>query len=114
MYKPLSELTGGNVHTQFTEKVIRSPIPVVVEFFKNNSGTSFLVDSILTEFVEPLQTKAMFYKVNIDKHQLFNELYHLNDQPSVLLFRKGFVRGYLAGPFSRTKFIANIIHNLED
>ncbi|AYB32801.1 thioredoxin family protein [Chryseolinea soli] len=114
MYKPLSELTGGNVHTQFTEKVIRSPLPVVVEFFKNNSGTSFLVDSILAEFVEPLQEKAVFYKVNIDKHQLFNELYHLNDLPSVLLFRKGSIRGYLAGPFSRTKFISNIINNLDE
>ncbi|HEY5747080.1 MAG TPA: thioredoxin domain-containing protein [Chryseolinea sp.] len=114
MYKPLSELTGGNVHTQFTEKVIRSPLPVVVEFFKNNSGTSFLVDSILAEFVEPLQEKAIFYKVNIDKHQLFNELYHLNDLPSVLLFRKGSIRGYLAGPFSRTKFISSIINNLDE
>lgn len=106
----LTALEGTDTLAIFQEKVLRADVPVIVEFHKSNSASTFLIDSIIMEVTSALPQPVIFMKVNVDVHRKVLEVFHIQETPTVLLFMKGSIRGCLTGAFSRRSFISNIIN----
>jgi thioredoxin 1 len=102
------QITGSDIEIQFAEKVLLSKEPVLVEFYKNYSGLSFLAESLLQEFTDDFKDKVLFYKVNLDEHPFFELTYSILEIPTILLFKDGTVSGSVSGPFSKSLLVAAI------
>ena len=104
----ISQITGSDIEIQFAEKVLLSKAPVLVEFYQNHSGLSFLAESLLQEFTDDFKDKLLFYKINVDDHPFFKMVYCIGEIPTVLLFKDGTVLGCVSGPFSKSLLEASI------
>lgn len=105
-------LEGNNLDVLFNEKVIQAGAPVIVEFYRTNSGSSFLVHDIIYKFQRYYGDKFHFYRINIDEHSYFEQLYGIQEIPTILLFINGTIRGYITGTFSSEKFKEYILDNI--
>lgn len=104
----IHQMTGSDIEIQFAEKVLLAKEPVLVEFYRNHSGLSFLAESLLQEFTDDFKDKVLFYKVNLDEYPFFELTYCISEIPTILLFKDGTVSGSVSGPFSKTLLIAAI------
>jgi len=101
-FMSIPQITGSDIEIQFAEKVLLSHAPVLVEFYQNHSGLSFLAESLLQEFADDFKDKLLFYKINVDEHPFFKLVYCMAEIPTVLLFKGGTVMGSVSGPFSKS------------
>jgi thioredoxin 1 len=90
-------LTDGN----FSEQVLKSATPVVVDFWAEWCGPCKMLAPVLDELAGEYDGKVKIGKVNIDEFQQLAINYGINSIPTLLFFKNGQVADQVIGMRSK-------------
>lgn len=88
MTKELKKVIALNA-TQWSEKVLNSDIPVLVDFWAEWCGPCRMVGPIVEQLAQSLEGKVKVSKLNVDQNQEIAMKYNIQSIPSLVLFKNG-------------------------
>jgi thioredoxin 1 len=88
----------------FEQEVLKSEIPVLVDFWATWCGPCRMMSPILDELSEELAGKLKICKVDTDENQEIASTYHIQSIPNMKLFKKGEVVKEFIGSRSKGAF----------
>jgi thioredoxin 1 len=100
----LLTLTEGN----FNDEVIRSPVPVLVDFWAEWCGPCKMISPILEEIAQEYDGRLKIGKVNIDEQQGLASQHGIRAIPTLLVFKNGEVADQIVGLRSKRDLKANL------
>jgi thioredoxin 1 len=71
------------------DSIIKSEIPVLVDFFADWCGPCKVLGPILEQVKEELRAEVKIIKIDVDKNQLLASKYQVRGVPTMLLFKNG-------------------------
>jgi thioredoxin 1 len=93
---------------EFKNKVLINPLPCIVYFKAEWSGTSQITEPAFTELSNTYKRLINFFTADIDKEKELKEMYGIMEIPTILFFIKGEVTDYMSGLFSKNQMVAKI------
>jgi len=81
----------------FEEEVLKSPVPVIVDFWATWCGPCRMMAPVLEEIASEVGSKAKVCKVNVDDNQELAEKYNIMSIPNFIVFKDGQVAGQQVG-----------------
>jgi thioredoxin 1 len=87
--------------TSFSEDVLNSTTPVVVDFWAEWCGPCKMIAPVLDELAGEFDGKVKIGKVNIDQHQQLAINYGIQSIPTLLFFKNGKVVEQIVGMKSK-------------
>jgi thioredoxin 1 len=97
-------LTDAN----FSDEVLESPTPVLVDFWAEWCGPCKMIAPILDELASEYDGKVKVGKVNIDEFQSIATKYGIRAIPTLLIFKQGEVAEQVVGLRSKRDLKANL------
>lgn len=73
---------------EFAEKVINSPITVVIDFFADWCGPCKMLSPVL-EKLSAVNPDVKFYKVNIDENPSLADEFEVQSIPNIVIIKNG-------------------------
>jgi thioredoxin 1 len=92
----------------FSEEVIRSPVPVLVDFWAEWCGPCKMIAPILDEIAQEYDGRLKIGKVNIDDQQALAGQHGIRAIPTLLVFKNGEVADQIVGLRSKRDLKANL------
>ncbi|MCL5009560.1 MAG: thioredoxin [Candidatus Parvarchaeota archaeon] len=74
---------------QFEEEVIRSKIPVLIDFWAPWCGPCRFYSPIIDEVAEAKKDKIKLVKINVDENEDIAAKYYISSIPTTFLFKDG-------------------------
>jgi len=74
---------------EFSEKVLKSEGPVLVDFYADWCGPCKMAEPVLEELSEEYKGKADIMKINVDENQESSEKYGVMSIPTTILIKGG-------------------------
>ena len=99
--------------TNFSEEVLKSSKPVVVDFWAPWCGPCKMLGPVLEEVSKELGEKVEFMKMNVDENPVTSQTYKISSIPTVIIFKNGEVANTLVGFRPKQEIVALIQKNLE-
>jgi thioredoxin 1 len=118
-----SQSTGGLVsnseviHTSdagFENEVLKSDVPVLVDFWADWCGPCKMIAPILEEVARAQQGKILVAKLNVDDNSATAAKFNIRSIPTLLLFRKGSLIAQKVGAVSQSHLLAFLDGHLRD
>ena len=81
----------------FEEKVMKSKVPVLVDFYADWCGPCQLIAPMLQELSEELDNRAVIAKVNVDENPMTASQQHIMSIPTMKLFKDGKMAAMMIG-----------------
>ena len=92
----------------FTDEVINSDIPVIVDFWATWCGPCRMVAPVIEKLAEELYGKVKVGKVNVDEEMELAVKYNVESIPTILYIKDGKVEnkiiGFVSGDEIKEKF----------
>jgi thioredoxin 1 len=85
----------------FSEQVLKSSTPMLVDFWAEWCGPCKMIAPVLDELAAEYDGKVKIGKVNIDEHQQIAINYGINSIPTLLFFKNGQVADQVVGMRSK-------------
>ena len=89
----LVKLTSEN----FEEEVIKSEIPVLVDFWAEWCGPCRMIGPIVEEFANEYNGKLKVCKLDVDAHGSIAQQFRILSIPTVMIFKDGKVASQVVG-----------------
>ena len=96
----------------FDEDVIKSEIPVLVDYWAEWCGPCKMIAPILEEVVDDYVGKLKIAKLNIDENPNTPPKFGIRGIPTLILFKDGDVEATKVGAMSKSQLTAFIDSNL--
>lgn len=96
----------------FEADVLKSDVPVLVDYWAEWCGPCKMIAPILEEVAGELGDKVKVAKLNIDENQMTPPMYGIRGIPTLMLFKNGEVAGTKVGAVSKSQLTAFIEENL--
>jgi thioredoxin 1 len=94
--------------TNFSEQVLNSAQPVLVDFWAEWCGPCKMIAPVLDELATEYGGKVKIAKVNIDEHQNLAMQYRVTAIPTLLVFKGGQVVEQMVGAKSKRDLKASL------
>lgn len=85
-----------NSHS-FTQEVIQSDLPVLVDFFADWCGSCRMLAPVMQQLSEKYEGKVKIVKLNVDHAPELAASFGINSIPALLYFKNGQVKGTSVG-----------------
>lgn len=92
----------------FEKEVIKSNIPVLVDFYADWCGPCKALSPIISEIAKEYDGKVKVCKLNIDTEDEIADSYNVMSVPTLLLFKEGKIAKMMVG-YRPKKDIENLI-----
>ena len=99
--------------TSFEVDVLKSPKPVVVDFWAEWCGPCKMIAPFLEELAVDKDETVVVAKVNIDDNPLTPTRYGVRGIPTLMLFRNGEIAATKVGAMPKTKLYEWVDESLE-
>ena len=103
------------VHTSdstFSQDVLKSDKPVLLDFWAEWCGPSKMIAPILDELAAEYKDKVRIAKLNIDENPQTPPKFGIRGIPTLILFKNGAVEAQKVGAVSKTQLAAFLDSNL--
>ena len=107
----MSEFVNEFNDDNFTEEVLQSQVPVLVDFWAEWCGPCRTLNPVIEEISKEYQTKIKCGKVNVDKSPSTASSYGIRSIPSILFFNGGQISDQLVGSVPKNQ-ITDILDGL--
>jgi len=88
--------------TNFEDEVIKSPIPVMVDFWAPWCGPCRVVGPIVEDLAEEMDaTRIKIGKLNVDENMTTAQQYNIFSIPTLLIFKDGKIADQMVGSLSK-------------
>jgi thioredoxin 1 len=104
----MSENTFVATDQNFEEEVLKSPVPVLIDFWAAWCVPCKMIAPTLEELGREYDGKVKIGKVNVDENRNTANTYGIRGIPSLLLFKNGEVKEQMVGVHSKQE-IGNMI-----
>ena len=88
--------------SRFQDEVVRSELPVVVDFYADWCGPCKIIAPVIHRLSEEYQGKVKFVKVDTDANQELAVQFGIMSIPTVMFFSKGKVEDIVIGAVPAT------------
>jgi len=92
----------------FEEEVIKSPVPVLIDFWAEWCGPCKMVSPIVDELASELAGKLKVMKINVDEEQGLAAKYNVMSIPTLIVFKGGEVTEQIIGALSKDQILEKI------
>lgn len=96
----------------FDQDVIKSDVPVLVDYWAEWCGPCKMIAPILEEVVDDYEGKLKIAKLNIDENPNTPPKFGIRGIPTLILFKNGDVEATKVGALSKSQLTAFIDSNL--
>lgn len=93
----MSETVKQVTDSTFDAEVLKSNIPVLVDFWAEWCGPCRMVAPVVEEVSRLYQGRVKFAKVDVDLNQRIATQYQIRSIPSLYIFKDGRVAGQIVG-----------------
>jgi thioredoxin 1 len=96
----------------FADEVLKSTIPVLVDYWAEWCGPCKMIAPILDEIAREYVGRLKVAKLDIDKNLATPQKYGIRGIPTLMLFKAGQVEATKVGALSKSQLIALLDSNL--
>ncbi len=96
----------------FDQEVLKSAVPVLVDYWAEWCGPCKMIAPLLDEIAEELGDRLKVAKLNIDQNPATPPRYGIRGIPTLMLFKNGTVAATKVGALSKSQLSAFLNQNL--
>ncbi|GJM05053.1 MAG: thioredoxin [marine bacterium B5-7] len=98
--------------SSFEDEVLKSELPVILDFWAEWCGPCKMIAPILDQIAEQYKDKLTVAKINIDDNQGTPQTYGVRGIPTLILFKNGEAAATKVGAASKSQLEAFIDTNI--
>ena len=108
----MSDQIVSTTDANFESDVLKSSLPVLVDYWAEWCGPCKMIAPILDEIASNYEGKLRIAKVNVDENAQLTQKYGIRSIPTLMLFKDGNVQAQKIGALSKSQLAAFIETNI--